>query len=382
MSRRLVVLTELIAPYRIPVFNALAATREIDLHVIFLSRTDTSMRQWSIYENEIQFSYQVLPSWRRRIARYNLLLNANLGETLRQAAPETLICGGYNYFAAWQAMNWAKRNGAQFLLWCESTALDRRNEFFAVEWLKREFARNCTGFIVPGKSARNYVEQFASPQHAIFMAPNAVDIRLFASKRDDVLRRADRIRGELGLPPRFYFFAGRLVRSKGVIDLISAYAALPPEVRSEVSLVFAGDGPMRAELEPLARDIYPGAVYFAGFVQRDDLAAYYSLAECLVLPTHSDPWGLVVNEAMACALPVICTNVAGCAADLVRDNGIVIDPGNVPQLTRAMLMMARDFGLRSSMSRESLKLISYYSPQACADGIARAARSSKVEAYA
>src|SRR5690349_8758226 len=98
MKHRLVVLTEIIAPYRIPVFNALAARDEIDLHVIFLSKTDTSMRQWRIYEEEIRFSYEVLPSWRRRIGKYNLLLNSNLGDALRNAAPEVLVCGGYNYF--------------------------------------------------------------------------------------------------------------------------------------------------------------------------------------------------------------------------------------------------------------------------------------------
>jgi len=61
MSRRVVILTEIIAPYRIPVFNVLATRSEIDVHVIFLSRTDRSMRDWRVYENEIRFSYEVLP---------------------------------------------------------------------------------------------------------------------------------------------------------------------------------------------------------------------------------------------------------------------------------------------------------------------------------
>jgi glycosyltransferase involved in cell wall biosynthesis len=174
---------------------------------------------------------------------------------------------------------------------------------------------------------------------------------------------------------------GRLVRSKGVVDLVNAYGSLPAEVRAEVSLVFAGDGPMRAPLEPLARDIYPGSVFFAGFVQRDDLANYYALAECLVMPTHSDPWGLVVNEAMACGLPVICSKVAGCAADLVGENGILIEPGKVPELASAMLAMAKDSELRKSMSRHSSRLIRNYSPEACAAGIAEATVSSRAQMH-
>lgn len=381
MTRRLVVLTEIIAPYRVPVFNALAAMKDIDLHVVFLSHTDTSIRQWRVYEEEIKFSYEVLPSWRRRVGKYNLLLNSNLASALRNAAPDVVVCGGYNYFAAWQAMNWAKRNRVRFLLWCESTALEQRNQYFAVEWLKKEFTRRCDGFVVPGSSSRQYVQQFASPEQKIFLARNAVDTALFESKQQDAQSRVERVRGELGLPSRYFLFVGRMVRSKGVVDLMGAYVALPAEVRSEISLVFSGDGPMRAELESLAREIYPGSVYFAGFIQRDDLASYYALAECLVMPTHSDPWGLVVNEAMACGLPVICTNVAGCAADLVLENGIVVEPGNTQQLRDAMLAIARDSELRQSMSRESTRLIREYSPQACAAGFAEATLSATREMH-
>jgi hypothetical protein len=72
MSRRLVILTEIIAPYRIPVFNALARRAALDLHVIFFAETDKAVRHWPIYKNEIGFSYQVLPSWRwhgRRVGK-------------------------------------------------------------------------------------------------------------------------------------------------------------------------------------------------------------------------------------------------------------------------------------------------------------------------
>lgn len=373
MNHRLVVLTELIAPYRIPVFNALAAREGISLHVVFLSKTDASTRRWRVYEDEIRFSYEVLPSWRRRVGKYNLLLNNQVTSALSAAKPEVLICGGYNYLASWQAQDWARRNRVQFFLWSESTAHDRRGQYFPVEWLKKKFLSKCDGFVVSGQSALEYVQQFAAPEQKIFVARNAVDIDLFAARKERIRQTADRLRGKLALPPRYFLFVGRLVRSKGVFDLIEAYRALPSELRGSISLVFAGDGPMRAELEALAREIYPGSVHFPGFVHRDELAGYYALAECLVMPTHTDPWGLVVNEAMACGLPVICTNVAGCAADLIRENGILIAPANVVQLADAMLKLATRPDLRQHMAAESAKLIQKYSPEACAAGFAQAA---------
>ena len=82
MTQRLVILTEIISPYRIPLFNALARHPGVDLHVIFLAETDPSLRKWRIYKEEIQFSYQVLPSWRKRVGRYNWLLNRGVGAAL------------------------------------------------------------------------------------------------------------------------------------------------------------------------------------------------------------------------------------------------------------------------------------------------------------
>ena len=372
LSRRLVLLTEIIAPYRIPVFNALAAHEEVNLHVIFLSRTDDSMRHWRVYEDEIRFSYQVLPSWRKRLGKYNLLLNQDVSEALRQAAPDVIVCGGYNYLASWQAMAWARRNHVQFLLWSESTGSDHRGNHLVVELLKRKFLQNCAGFIVPGQSAMQYLEKLRVPRKKIFVARNAVDIDLFGMHGKAALKSSERLRAELALPERYFIFVGRLVESKGVFDLLEAYSAIPADVRSEIGLVFAGEGPMRAELETRAREIYPGSICFTGFVHREHLPAYYGLAECLVFPTRSDPWGLVVNEAMACGLPVICTEVAGCAADLVRNSGMLVPAGNAQQLAHAMQRLATDKTMRLSMSRESQEVIRNYSPEICAAGIAEA----------
>ena len=103
MTAKLVILTEIIAPYRIPVFNALAHRPEIDLHVVFLSENDPSLRQWRIYKDEIRFQYEVLPSWRQRLGRYNILLNRGVQSTLNRIKPEVILCGGYNYLASWTA---------------------------------------------------------------------------------------------------------------------------------------------------------------------------------------------------------------------------------------------------------------------------------------
>src|SRR5437660_3712761 len=98
-------------------------------------------------------------------------------------------------------------------------------------------------------------------------------------------------------------------------------------------------------------------IHFTGFVHRDELASYYGLAECFVFPTHSDTWGMVVNEAMASGLPVICSQVAGCAADLVEANGRVVVPRNAAELSSAMEQIAGNPTLREQMSSRSREMI-------------------------
>jgi glycosyltransferase involved in cell wall biosynthesis len=375
MKRRLLILTEIIAPYRIPVFNALARHPEIDLHVVFLAETDPATRQWRVYENEICFSYDVLPSWRTRLAEHTVIVNQNVSSALHDSQPDVIICGGYNYLASWQAQHWANRAGVPFLLWCESTENDQRGHHPLVEALKRRFFDKCDGFVVPGISAQRYSLHMGAAEDQIFVAPNAVDNDLFFAATNEARSNVSRIRGRLGLPLRYFLFVGRLVRSKGVFDLVEAYGSLDAELRSRIGLVLAGDGPLRAELESRGRLIFPGAVHLPGFVHRDELASYYALAECFVFPTHSDPWGLVVNEAMACGLPIICTQVAGCAADLVKTNGRVVRANVVSELTQAMEEIAQDSGLRERMAFQSRQTIENYSPELCAAGMAEAALS-------
>jgi 1,2-diacylglycerol 3-alpha-glucosyltransferase len=372
--RRLAILTEIISPYRIPLFNALSKHPGMDLHVIFLAETDPSLRQWQIYKNEIQFSYEVLPSWRKRVGGYNLLLNRRVGQALKAAAPQVILCGGYNYVASWQALIWAQVHDTPFLLWSESNQQDLRRGYALVELLKDEFVHRCTGFVVPGRSAREYLQSRKIKEEQIFTALNAVDNCLFAEAAAAARRNADRCRAELGLPERYILFVGRLVREKGVFDLLSAYARLDNRLRQQVGLVFIGDGCCRAELQRQATVITPGAIVFPGFAQRDQLGAYYALAEMLILPTYSDPWGLVVNEAMACGLPVVVSRAAGCAADLVKVNwnGLLVTPGDVAEMAESMQSLVDRPGVCAKMGANSLEHICRYSPEGWSLGIASA----------
>ncbi len=381
MKRRLVITTEIISPYRIPVFNALAEHPEVDLHVIFLAETDTSMRRWKVYKGEIRFSYEVLPHWRRRVAGYNVLLNRGMAAALERVRPDVIVCGGYGYLASWRVLAWAQRRQRPVFLWSESNQQDQRRGMPHVEMLKRRFIRACSGFVVPGKSAAAYVETFGVPREKIFVAPNAVDNVFFSQGASAARTHAAEMRRQFGLPERYFLCVSRLVFAKGVYDLMDAYSRLAPELRAQVGLLFVGDGIEQPELEARAARVHPGNIRFTGFAHREQLPVYYALAEALVFPTHSDTWGLVVNEAMACGIPVVISDAAGCVPDLVQEgwNGYVVPKGSSEKLSEALAKIAAAADL-NAMGERSAQRIEQYSPQACAAGFVELVGAVKVQA--
>ena len=374
MNRRLVIITEIISPYRIPLFNALAQHPGVDLHVIFLGETDPNLREWRVYRDEITFSFQVLRSWRKRIGRYNALLNARILSALKKSHPEAILCGGYSYVASWEALWWARKHDVPFLLWSESHRQDQRRQLAPVEFLKRQFLRRCSGFVVPGRSALDYLKTQSVGDQPTFIAPNAVDNKLFAVGADRARKHATARREHLKLPPRYYLFVGRLVREKGIFELLKAYAKLDTRMRQQIGLVIVGDGPCRLQLQEVAAGVSPGTVVFPGFVHREELVDYYGLAEAFVLPTYTDTWGMVVNEAMACGLPVIVSQLAGCTADLVQEgcNGILVQSKDVASLEAAMKRIGGDAELIRRMGEVSARLILDYSPEKWAASVAEA----------
>ncbi|MGB8325411.1 MAG: glycosyltransferase family 4 protein, partial [Candidatus Acidiferrum sp.] len=329
---------------------------------------------WKVYREEIRFSHEVLPSWRRRVSKFNVLLNRGVMYALRQATPQAILCGGYNYVASWQALVWARFRNVPFLLWSESNRYDARRGHALVEMLKAEFLHNCDGFVVPGHLAKEYLSAHNIRGDRIFIAPNAIDNDLFGSLAEAARKDSSAARRDLDLPSRYILFVGRLVQEKGVFELLRAYATLDHSLRRQIGLVFVGDGPCRAELQQQASAVTDGTIKFPGFAQREQLPAYYALAEMFVLPTYTDTWGLVVNEAMACGLSVIVSRVAGCASDLIQENwnGLLIDPKDISSLNSAMANLATRADLSASMGARARQHIAQYSPGAWSLAIANA----------
>jgi glycosyltransferase involved in cell wall biosynthesis len=158
--------------------------------------------------------------------------------------------------------------------------------------------------------------------------------------------RAQRLES-IGLDPRrpTVIFSGKLTPRKRPLDAVRAIG----RCRGELNLVVLGDGPLRHELARLAGQL---PVRCLGFVNQADLPGWYASGDVLVLPSESEPWGLVVNEGMACGLTPVVSDAVGCAADLVDGIGEIVPVGDIEALAGALMRAGcEDHGRRQEMQR-------------------------------
>src|SRR5690606_20177001 len=160
---------------------------------------------------------------------------------------------------------------------------------------------------------------------------NLPDVAFFKEMSDAAQIRRAQLREELGIPDGRLcgVYVGRFIRVKGVDILLQGLAQTPPALRPHMLL--AGDGPMRSQLEELVSAL-DRPVSCLGFRRTDELPEIYSAADFCALPSREEPWGVVVNEAQICRLPVLLSEQVGAAYDLLRDgeNGFMVCP-NSPQ---------------------------------------------------
>jgi glycosyltransferase involved in cell wall biosynthesis len=207
----------------------------------------------------------------------------------------------------------------------------------------------------------------------IFTGYDAIDNEFFACEADRIRQDPEGWRKRLGLPRRYILSLGRMVEKKNLGSLIVAYSELHKRLGDDApALVFVGSGDQDSCLRSQAIELglkvaeagksenSAGAdVIFYGFRQIGENPAFYALADCFVLPSLWEEWGLVVNEAMACGLPVVVSQTTGSAEDLVRhdENGFHFDPEDPEALAVCLANLLADPKRREKMGKKSRKII-------------------------
>lgn len=374
--------------YHTPLFCRLAADPGLASEVLYLALPDASTQGLGF---GLSFTWDVplLEGYRWRQARSGRgrgithgyggiwLVNplAELGWGPERRRPDAILLTGWHFLGMAQLHLAARLRGIPILLRMDSNGA-RPRPWLLEQIYRRLFAGVRLGLPVGQANARWY-RSHGFPQERLIASPHYIDNALFAREaaRERLQRPALRQRWAIPEGAFCFLFAGKLQAKKRPLDLLEALERIHRRGEVAVHLLIVGSG----ELEPACRQSVQERglpVSFAGFLNQSQIAAAYAASDCLVLPSdHGETWGLVVNEAMACGLPAVVSDLVGCAEDLVQEGitGLTYRCGDVAGLAAQLEAMAKDPAAAAAMGAAGRELVERaFTIEAAAAGIREA----------
>ena len=337
---KIAIVTNTLAPYRTPVFSALAESPDIDVHVFNCVEREPN-REWDYTplrsgQTTLARNFVV---WRKRYIHSNFDVICGL----RRYAPDVVVTDGFNptHIYAWL---YARRNGIAHVTMTDGTLESERTLTPLHRWMRRRVYADTQAFVAASAGGQALFDSYGVSHAHRFTSCLSVDNQAYA--RAPALPRYD------------LMFCGRMEAVKNPMFVIDLGVELAKRAGRCMRLLMVGDG-AQTPLLRAAASCYPGLieVEFAGFATQQALPALYRSARLFVFPTRWDPWGVVVNEACAAGLPVLATPAAGAAGELVRDgeNGYV-DELDVGRWADRAATLLEDQAVYQQFSARSLEL--------------------------
>ena len=366
-----------LSPYLIARMDSLGKQPAINLVVIEVNARAIG-REWEVQRKAEDFKLITLFEDYKHNTSYVDMYN-QLSNTLTASVPDVIFLPSWYEPCSWMALRWAKKNNKPCAVFVESTEIDYPRSFLR-ELPKKYFLKQMEGAIVAGPKSAEYVQKLGMEPGRICIVGNVVNNELFSSEckssREDPNKNCP-----LQFPTYKYFlYVGRFSPEKNLLTLLDAYQ-LYREYKSEDhwALVLVGGGASEKELKNYKINLKIEDVHFIPFQQLPSLINYYAFAGAFILPSTREPWGLVVNEAMLCGLPVIVSRNCGCASALVVDgvNGYTFDPNNSKELAELMIKIYNGALDQKKVEAFSQERMSIFSPEAYGFRVAECARVMK-----
>ena len=297
------------------------------------------------------------------ISRDQAQIVPRLEAYLNSKMPKVIAVPGWAPIYSQTAIRWAGKNNARVVVMTDSNIFDAKR-YYPLEQLKRSILKCTSAALTSGQSAGDYVRKLGVSEQRIVPGLNCIDNDHFDAPSPSAAEAS----------PRYFLSVGRLVEKKNYSLLLSAYSIYLERARtaSAWNLKLVGDGEDKQRLMDHAMENgIDDKVEFAGFCQYDALPSKYAAASAFILPSRTEQWGLVVNEAMAAGLPVIVSSACGCCPELVSHghNGYIFDSDDVNDLADRMLDIASNETRRQAFAKQSKQIISSWSPDRFAAGL-------------
>jgi glycosyltransferase involved in cell wall biosynthesis len=376
--RRVALLTNIPAPYRLEMFRQLHQRHELK---VFFDSASEPNRAWNL-PADMGFPHEYLQS--RLFAYQRQRPDAVPGEqrfrqiswqlipALRRFQPDVVISAELGVRTL-QGSAYCTLSKTPLMIWWEGTPHTEGWVRKHQSALRRCLLRRATRFWSNGTESSKLLRSYGAAAEQIDECMIGTDTERFASETQGSLNARERVRQALGLSGAVFLFVGRFVKPKGLVPFLAALERLQSTTEAEFSVLCIGGGPDRSLLENWKSSHPSSSLVTLDFQQPSALPAFYAAADVFVLPTLEDNWSLVALEAAAAGLPQIFSVYNGAAPDLIarQAEGVSVDPTSTNDFAAALKAFAEHPPARMSESRRA-QITQFYSAQSCAD---RASRS-------
>jgi glycosyltransferase involved in cell wall biosynthesis len=336
MKQKIAIVTNMITPYRIPLFNYISKQPDVNLKIIALTKKEAN-REWKIAYKKINFNYQILSGWHSFLWKkeFPLHLNWGLWKSLKKHRTEIIITSGYSNFAYWQAFLYSKIFKKKFILWSGTTLLSVEYKNSIIKFFKKLIAQKADCCVSYGKKATEYLNYLGVPNDKIFTGLNTVNLNQFRKKVFKLIGNKRFKKKRSKFPKILLLYVGQLVERKALIQVLKA---LKKNNDQDIGLLIIGSGPRKKFLKKVCLKNNLKNIYFEGFKQPDQLDYYYALADAFILPSFKEVWGLVINEALASGLYTLASDKTGASYDLIQPkiNGEIFNPEKVDEICQSI----------------------------------------------
>jgi len=381
---RIVFIAPTPAPYRAFFYDELARRLPQYRFLAIFQEGAWSDMQWKDDRPHRMRSLALRPLDLGRLSDVPVIQRVNPGmrRILERAAPDAIVTHALGTPTGKAISHWARRRRVPFFLRCDTnftSEMEKSTLRRALRGLTFRFEmRRAFGALSLGVMNEAVYTYYGLGPERQYRVPFLIDADAMARRADEE-RATGEMRGRLGIrSSRVLLFVGRLRPIKGVSELLEAFLELHAEF-PDVDLLIVGDGPLKETLQARAGRLLGTRVHMPGFLQPDAVARCFGAADVCVAASRNEPWGLVLNEAMAAGTAVITTHYFAAAADLLAEPGAGRlvprdDPCALADCLRSLLSQP---GLLPEMGRKARsqhsRWISLHDP---VDGVARALQAA------
>jgi glycosyltransferase involved in cell wall biosynthesis len=377
--------------YNTPLYERLAADSDFDFEVFYCSKTGLETRKDAEFGIEIKWDIPLLNNYKYRFLKnyalresldsFTGLINLGIIKALFKAKKNSIIwIHGWNYATLMMALVFGKLFGHRIFFRGDNTAVIENKKpnnlikKIKTFWLSQFIFKLTDTFLAVGNQNMDYYRLLNVPEDKIVFAPHCVDNQRFIDFKNN--SNKNEIRQKLGIPPhkKVIICAGKYIDKKRPLDLLNALILLPNY--KDIFVVFVGEGHLRSEMEQFISDHnLQENVLLTGFINQQLMPDYYCAADLYVMCSGMyETWGLSTNEAMCFGLPVILSDMVGCAYDLIKNNGFMFHSGDYKMLSKQIdLIFSLPENEYKKMCQNSSEIISHYNYENIIKGIKSAA---------